>query len=128
MSYTKGYRFSILPGSDDTQSLVHKEIQNPAYATTIAIKSVSPDTMETIVDFAKLTGALTVTADITQPYTGDKLKLIFFCDGTNRTVTLSTGFVTNSTVAVLANKSATVEFVFSGQANAWVETGRFIQS
>jgi hypothetical protein len=63
-----------------------------------------------------------------KPFVGDRLILAFQADGTNRVVTLSTGFTTNSTITVVASKEATAEFMFSDKSQTWVEVSRFIQS
>lgn len=128
MSYTKGYRYRVVPGSDNKYAVVHKELQSPAYSSAIKITALSPDSEEIIVDFDLLTGALSLTADVVQPYTSDKMRCCFQADGSARTVTLSTGFITNGTIAINANKTANVEFKFQGKAGAWVETSRFIQT
>lgn len=127
MLYTKGYRYGVVPGSDNKYTTVHKETQNPAYALTLAIVAQSPDSTEVVVDVKTLTGALTVTADVNQPYTGDKLVMLFKADGSSRVVTPSTGFLGGGTITVAANKCATAEYVFSGAMQSWVEKSRFVQ-
>ncbi len=129
MSYTKGHRYSIVPGEDNKYSIPRKEILAPAYAATLNIVAQSADSEEIQFRPAQLTGALTLTADVNTPFAGDKLVCAFACDGTGRTVTFSTGFIVNtSTLALNASKVGNIVFNFSGQAQAWVEVSRFIQS
>lgn len=128
MAYTNTYRYTQEPTQGGFNQLPYREIQNPTYAATIALIATDYRTEKMMVDVGLLTGALTMTADLTLPCTGDELTLIFKSDGTGRVVTFSTGFIVNTTLTLIASKSATVSFVFSGQANAWVEKGRFIQT
>lgn len=128
MSYTKGYRYGVVPGQDNKYAVPHKEIQNPDYAATLNIAPLSPDSEEIFVDVKQLTGAMTLTADVDVPFAGDKMRVALHADGTNRVVTLGTGFVTNSTVTVVANKEAMLQFVFSATSQKWVEVSRFVQS
>lgn len=122
MSYTKGYRYIKVPGTNNKYAVPKKEIQNPAYAATIAL---SIDAEQTVVDHAQLTGDLTETVGVALPYTGDTLRLLYATDGTSRTVTFSTGFIVSVATLVIADTSqAIVDFVFCGSVQLWVETNR----
>lgn len=125
MSYTNGFRYGKVPGINNKYAIPYKEILNPSYAASVAL---SPTQEETKVIFKQLTGAISITADTVKPFVGDRLILAFQADGTNRVVTLSTGFTTNSTITVVASKEATAEFMFSDKSQTWVEVSRFIQS
>lgn len=125
MSYTKGYRYSQVPGSDNTYAIPHKQILNPSYSANIAL---SPDAEETLVDFEQLTGATTITSDVDLPFAMDKMKMVFAADGTNRVVTFGTGFTSAGTITCLASKNATAEFIFSSHSQTWVEVSRYVQS
>ena len=123
MSYTKGYRYKKVPGTDNAYAIPHKEIQNPAYAATI---SLSVDAEETIIDHAQLTGDLTETINTTLPFTGDKVRMLYSNDATIRTVTFSTGFIAGSTLQLPASSQGSIDFVFMGSVQKWVETSRMI--
>lgn len=126
MSYSKGYRYTTIPGLDNKYAIPKKEIKNPAYAATI---DLSVDAEDTIVDHAQLTGNLTETINVTLPFTGDKLTLIYNTDGTQRTVTFSTGFISAAPLVIADTSQAVVDFVFMGQVGAsgtWVEKCRQI--
>ncbi len=115
----RGYRYSIIPGTDNRYTIPYKEIKAITYA---ASKTVAPTQEETTYDFAQLTGNLTAIATITPCYTGDRMTCLFVADGTDRVVTFSTGFSANGTLTVPASTRATVSFVFNG--SAWKESTR----
>jgi hypothetical protein len=81
---------------------------------------VVADAYETTVKFGTLTGALTLTATITNCHATDKLSLIFVADGTNRVVTFSTGFASGGNITVNSGTTMTVNFVFNG-TTGWVQ-------
>lgn len=103
----------------------YKEILNVAYAASVAL---APTMEETKIVFDQLTGAMTITSDVLKPFVTDRLTLSFQTDGSQRIVTLSTGFTTNSTITIGASKEATVSFIFSDKTQTWVEVSRFIQT
>jgi hypothetical protein len=82
-----------------------------AYAATLAI---APWNMESVFIIAQLTGNITInsTNDAETPV-GANLSLKMSADGTNRTVTLGTGFLGNS-ITVTASKSVIAEFKYDG--------------
>lgn len=115
-------RFTPGANQDNTLRTVTQDYLNPAYAASIALKPVQA---YTLVNFQTLTGALTLTADTTQPFVGDEMELLFTPDGSSRTVTYSTGFaVTAATQVVTTAKFATAKFVFNG--TVWVERSRSV--
>ena len=128
MAYTNTYRYRTAPANGGQNQLPYREIQNPAYATTAVITALDANSEKIVVDMQKLTGAITLTADLVNPCSGDEMVIMFAADGTNRVVTFSTGFNTAGTITCLANKFATITFVFSGAAYAWVEKGRYVQA
>lgn len=122
MSTTARYPLVTKPNEDNTGNIITSQYQAIAYATPIALKL---NAARTIVKVAQLTGALTITAETTRPQIGDELTILFAADGTNRTVTLSTGLVGSAaTIVVTASKQASYTAVFDG--TSWVETGRAI--
>lgn len=125
MSYTKGYRYKRVPG-DNNAAIETKQIQNPAYAATIAL--VNLDCEKNIVEFQQLTGDLTVTAEVVNPFACDELILIIPVDTSTRTVTFSTGFsvVGGATLALTTGTVGVIKFVFNSVTSKWIEAGRAI--
>ena len=85
------------------------------YAATIALPVPSRKALRHYVDFALLTGALTVNAtDVTQYQEGDELIMQFTVDATGRTVTWGTNFRTGvaGTFAMTASQHGMVKAVF----------------
>lgn len=122
MSTTARYPLVTKPNEDNTGRVITTQYQAPAYAASIALKLSEA---KTYVKVGTLTGALSITAEATRPQIGDELTIMFLADGTNRTVTLSTGLVGSAaTIVVVASKQATYTAVFDG--TSWVETGRAI--
>lgn len=116
----QGYRYSIVPGSNNKYAVPYKEIKAITYAAT---KTLAPTQEETTYDFAQLTGAMTVSVTITPCYTGDRMTCLFNADGTDRVVTFaSQGFSPNGTLTVAASTYAAVHFVFNG--SKWQEVSR----
>ena len=114
-------RFLRGAGQDKTLRTVTQDAQQVAYATPLAIV---PTEGINLVQVAQLTGALTITANVTSLYIGDVVRLMFSADATNRVVTFSTGFVSAGTVTVTASKFAFVDFIFNG--TSLHETGRAV--
>lgn len=117
------FRFIAGAGQDKTGRIATFSQSSVAYATPIA---VVPTEMYNLVKVAQLTGALTMTANVSLASTciGDTVDFIFSADGTNRVVTFSTGFSTSGTLTVTASKKATASFTFDGAT--WVETNRTV--
>lgn len=115
----KGYRYSVVPGTDNTFLMTSKEAKAVAYSATIALV---PTQEEENYNFATLTGSLTLTTGITKAYTTDRMTCIFLANGSNQTVTFSTGFTSNGTLVVPASNYSIVQFVFNGVT--FVETTR----
>jgi hypothetical protein len=120
-------RFSGATNKDNTDRIVKRDYQSPAYATPLAI-SIKGPACRTLIQPAQLTGALSITIGVgsstTPPLVGDEVEFLFGADGTNRVVTFSTGFITPGTVTVTASKFAYVSFMFNG--TAWQEMSRSI--
>lgn len=91
------------------------DVQEPAYAATLA---VDVEQMETFLQPAELTGALTINLAVNAQVTkGAKLHLKLDADGTNRTVTLGTGFdAAAADITVTANTVVFKSFVYDGTA------------
>lgn len=109
-------RFGTGPNNDNTGRVLTYKYSAPVYGASIAL---NPNAYETIVKFGTLTGALTLTSTVTNCYVADKLSAIFLADGTNRTVTFSTGFSSGGNIVVNAGATMTVNFVFDGAG--WVQ-------
>lgn len=110
--------FNFLPpsGASEEKNEVlfpFHEIQEPAYAATLAVEVKQ---MESFCKPAQLTGNVTVNLTIDDQLTpGAKLYLKLEADGTNRTVTLGTGFDDDaSNITVTASTVVCKTFVFDG--------------
>lgn len=112
-------RFVPGPNQDNTFQQVTQDYQNPAYAASIALVTGQS---YTLVNVKQLTGALTLTANVSAPYIGDELELLFATDATNRVVTFGTGFASAGTLTVVASKFGSAKFIFNG--TVWVERSR----
>ncbi len=112
-------RFINTPFYDNTGRVLTYDYQTPAYAPTIAVVT---DEYYTLVKPARLTGAVTISADVTTPKIGDILEFVFAADGTNREVTYDTGFASAGTLTVVASKFGATRFMYNGAV--WQETGR----
>lgn len=122
MSTNARYPLTTRPNEDNTGRIITNDYIAPVYAASIALKLSAA---KTYVKVGLLTGALTLTAETTRPLIGDELVVMFLADGTNRTVTLSTGLTGSAaTIVVTASKQATYTAIFDG--TSWVETGRAI--
>lgn len=91
------------------------EKQTPDYAATIA---ATVKQMDTFIQPAELTGNVTLNLTIDGQVTaGAKLHLKLDADGTNRTVTLGTGFDASAAdITVTANTVVFKSFVYDGAA------------
>lgn len=114
-------RFPGGENKDNTSRILTNDFQDKAYATPLAITTTKANT---IVRVAQLTGALTITVGTTNPFIGDTITYLFSVDGTNRTVTFSTGHQPSATLALTASKYGSATFMFNG--TTWVETGRAV--
>lgn len=125
MAYTKGFRYNRVPG-DNQAAIESKQIQNPDYAATIALANL--DCEKNTIVFKKLTGNLTVTAEVVNPYVADELIMIIPVDTSTRTVTFSTGFtvVGGATLALTTGTVGIMKFLFDSVTEKWVEQSRAI--
>lgn len=91
------------------------DVQEPAYAAALA---VDVEQMETFLQPAELTGAVTINLTVNAQVTkGAKLHLKLDADGTNRTVTLGTGFDADAAdITVNADTVVFKSFVYDGTA------------
>jgi hypothetical protein len=122
MSTTARYPLVTRPNEDNTGRTITIQYQAPVYAASIALKLSEA---KNYVKVGTLTGALSLTAETTRPQIGDELTIMFTADGTQRTVTLSTGLTGSAaTIVIPISKQATFTAVFDGVS--WVETGRAI--
>ncbi len=114
-----GVRYELVPEGGGPYVLMNREIQTITYGST---KTVATTHEETIMQFAQLTGAMTINATVTDCYKGDKLYCQFATDGTARVVTFGTNFITGGTLTIPASSWAEVIFLFNGAK--WVEATR----
>ena len=91
------------------------ELQEPAYAAALA---VDVSQMESFLQPGTLTGAVTINLTLNSQLTrGAKLYLKATADGTNRVITLGTGFDDDaSNITVTASTTFCRTFVFDGTA------------
>lgn len=118
------FRYTKVPGDDNSQLLTSRENQSPAYAAAIAIITKAEKTKVWIA----LTGALALTATNASGETkkGDELDVCFSADGSARTVTPGAGFagLSASTIVCGANKTASISCYFDG--TNWIEKSRTV--
>jgi len=114
-------RFIAGAGQDKTLRTVTQDAKQVPYAATIALIPVE---QYNLIQVAQLTGALTLTANVSNLFIGDIVRVLFSADGTNRVVTLGTGFSSAGTITVTASKFAYADFIFNG--TALQEMGRAI--
>lgn len=127
MPYTKGIRYNNEPSDGGNHQLGYREIQTPAFASSVKITTKDPLAELVKILFAQITGAMTLTADVNNPWDGDIMIIKMPMDSTGRTVTFSTGFtVTATTIVGTANSICAVTFMFDAQSQTWVETARAI--
>src|ERR1700735_2308287 len=99
-----GYRYITEPeGSGGYHQMYYREIQNPAYAASVALKYTNGHTEKFFVELQLITGALALTADLTQPHPMDEMTLVLPADATGRTVTFGAGFTVQSSTLVLSS-------------------------
>lgn len=104
-------RFGVLKNQDNTGRVLTYAYQALAFSTPLAITC---DAYETTVKMGTLTGAQTLTANVTRCHTGDKLNILFTDDGSGRTVTFGTGFASGGNITLSASAKAAIYFVFNG--------------
>jgi len=113
----RSFNFVAPDGASEVKNEVlfpFSEKQAPAYAATLA---VAVKQMDTFLQPETLTGAATVNLTIDAQVTpGAKLHLKLTADGTNRAVTLGTGFAGLASVSVKASTTACILFVYDGAA------------
>ena len=87
------------------------DVQSPAYASAIAIVTVHKKTIVKV----SVTGGLALTIG-TSPdaEAGDELNIQIANDGTARTVTFGSGFMSAGNLVGTINKTASVNFVHNG--------------
>ena len=113
-------RFVSAPNQDNTYSVVTRDNQYPAFASTYNVETYADITT---IQPALLTGAVTVNIDTTYCQIGDTVEFLFKNDGTSRTVTFGTGCaVSASTLVTVAGKYGSIKFKYFG--DLWVELGR----
>lgn len=112
-------------GVGDSFGLRRKVGVDKAYAATVAIATADVNNNEeTVVVIGELAGNASVTAavDGNEQYPGDKLLVMGGADGSDRTITWSTGFAgQGGTLVVTADKFFCCLFVFNGAK--WVQAG-----
>lgn len=115
-----GYRYDVVPGSDNTYAIFHKEIKSVAYAATL---SLTPSNEETTYDIGTLTGAVTINLAKSLAYTGDRVYLSLKANTTARVVTWG-NYITGTTATrtIPASTSITLLLIFNG--STWVESGQ----
>lgn len=86
--------------------------QTRAYAATDAL-TLLPAYVQ-YVNYAQLTGNMTINATTTNLQQFDEVLFLFEADGSARTVTFGTGFLSSGTVVVSLTKGATVRGIFDG--------------
>lgn len=114
-----GNRYLLLPEGGGYYQVPNKEIQNPIYASSLAITTTHE---ETTINVGQLSGNIAITSVVTNCYLDDKLTFILNANSSNQTATFSTGFITNGNLPVLANTYAIINFQFNG--TKWFEVSR----
>jgi len=89
-------------------------VQLVAYAATSTPTLVANENNPLVVSYAQLTGAMTINAVVTKLKQFQPVTFLFSTDGTQRIVTLGTGFISSGTVTIAANKNAVVDGIFDG--------------
>jgi hypothetical protein len=113
-------RFGTTPNSDNTGRVTTFGVIGKTYSTTV---SVTPNSYETFVNVATLTGDATINAVTTVTHKYDQMNVLLASDTSTRTVTLGTGFATTlGTLAITPSTKAYLKFIFDG--TAWIELTR----
>ncbi|EHQ30022.1 hypothetical protein [Mucilaginibacter paludis] len=116
-------RFSGAKNRDNTDRILKRDYQTPAYSATIALAIAAVNAF-TYINPTTLTGAVTFTANVDTPLIGDELVFLLDSDATTRTATFGTGFASAGSLAVTTAKYAYIKFIFNGAV--WQETGRTV--
>lgn len=94
--------------------------------TSTMVAFPSNVTNEKLVVISSVTISPTFTANVTQNYIGDKLRLLVAASSVSRTITLSTNFIGSAaTMTIAANKKSQMGFVFDGAK--WIEIDRTVE-
>lgn len=101
---------------DTTGRLITQDYQAPDYAASIALTTTAQLTTVNL----SLTGAVTLTCDVTDSKIGDVLNVLVATDSSSRTVTFSTGFAGLATLTVSGNSTGAASFTFNG--TSWQST------
>lgn len=104
-------RFGTTPNSDNTGRVLTYGYVSTAYAASYV---VVPKWFDTTVKIGQLTGDITLTANLAVSHVGDRLNLLVSANGSDRTITFSTGFSSGGTLVISANTYASLYFVFNG--------------
>lgn len=124
-------RFTPGTNQDNTLRVVTQDYQTPIYAASLAIIPVQERTK---VNVGQLTGNTTITiatvvgnttpidpaltTPLAGPFVGDIAEFLFGADGSNRTITFSTGFSGLASLVVNSATFAYTAFMFNG--TSWV--------
>lgn len=104
-------RFGVLANQDNTGRVLTYAYQTPTFSSS---KVITCNAYETTVKMGTLTGAQTLTANVTSCHAGDKLNLLLTDDGSGRVVTFSTGFASGGNITMGSSAKASLYFVFNG--------------
>lgn len=101
------------------------------FASTVAFAAVSSTAALQLdadinVRYMAATGACTLTAPTSGIDAGTELIIEILCDGTDRTMTFSTGFEARGTLAIESDTTAFIHFVYNTAANKFVEAARSV--
>lgn len=95
--------------------------------TDAATMTVVPAARHTEFTTTAIAGNRTFDVTVTKSEEGDTMRVIFFSDGSARTITLGAGQINSATTIVtVADTKAIVDYVFSGIL--WNETSRSISA
>jgi hypothetical protein len=108
-------RISYITSPESAERIMAYDYQTPTYSSTITL---IPNSLETIVK-STLTGNLTLRSTNTSCQVGDKLYVLFYASGSNRTVTLSTGFTAANSYIITSSTTMGITFIFNG--TSWCE-------
>jgi len=101
------------------------------YAATVAFATASATTalaLDADVNsrYMAATGACTLTAPTSGISAGTILELEILCDGTDRTMTFSTGFEARGTLAIESDTTAFITFKYSEAETSFIEVARSV--
>lgn len=109
-------RYGIVPGDDNTGRVLTNFYLEPAYATTLVLNPhVSFLHVNMSTTLGVLTGALAVSATVTNAVVGDEVSFNFVSDSAgSHAVTFGAGFKSSGTITPAASKFASITFKFDG--------------